>query len=507
MKKFTSISLVVLIVLLAVLGVYALQLKTQMNDTTTEEAVEEVEEEVVEVVEEVPEPKKAKYVFLFIGDGNGLSQISVAENYLGHMKTGEETAERFNFTTFPSSGIITTYSDDSFITDSAAAGTALATGHKTFSGTLGLDTEGNELVSIAEVAKMNDMKIGIVSTVTMTHATPAAFFANVESRRDYLDIAKAMVMSDFDYFGGGMIGYGNDSVDMIYGKAEEYGYLLVDDKESFEALKPGQKVMAATNVTLDGTIPYYIDRTEEGISLADFTRKGIELLDNDDGFFMMVESGKIDWACHGNDAVTAINEIIGFSEAIDEAIAFYNEHPDETLIVVAADHETGGMSLGFAGTHYDNFYEVLSHQTISMDVFLENVESYFVEKQSDANLEDLLVMIEKGYGLKTSGEEGDMMVLTDHDMKRLEDAFAETLKRMEDPEAYEETYLTYGRYNPVLVTVLHIVNQKAGIAWTTFSHTGIPVPVYAQGVDSELFDGYYDNTDIFYKLLDAMGLE
>ena len=114
---------------------------------------------------------------------------------------------------------------------------------------------------------------------------------------------------------------------------------------------------------------YDLDRTDGQWALADYVDKGIELLDNEKGFFMMVEGGKIDWACHANDAMASIKDTIALSNAVDEAVEFYNEHPDETLIIVTGDHETGGLTIGYAGTNYDLYFNNLSNQKISFSKF------------------------------------------------------------------------------------------------------------------------------------------
>jgi alkaline phosphatase len=246
-------------------------------------------------------------------------------------------------------------------------------------------------------------------------------------------------------------------------------------------------------------LEYELDREADDISLAEFTAKGIELLDNPNGFFMMVEGGKIDWACHANDGVSAIYDTIAFDEAVREAIAFYNDHPDETLIVVTGDHECGGLTLGFAGTGYATAFEQLSGQAVSFEYFDEYVFKPFKEENSleDVNAENLLPVIEQYFGLSD---------LTDYERERIEEAFVRSMTDEKERADNQQTYITYGGYEPLTITLTHLVNQRAGLSWTSYKHTGVPVPTFAMGVGASSFHGYYDNTDVFHKTVAAMGL-
>jgi len=233
---------------------------------------------------------------------------------------------------------------------------------------------------------------------------------------------------------------------------------------------------------------------------------------------MLVEGGKIDWAAHANDAATVIRDVLAFGEAIEEAIKFYQQHPEETLIVVTADHETGGLTLGFAATGYSLYPEVLQNQKMSFLEFSKVVEQYSQNTpQEKANLSDFWPQIEENFGLldipapekaelEEKAKNGDReaqaklrLTLTDYEREELEKALAMSVQG-EAPQSY-------GGYDPLTITLTHILNQKAGLSWTTFSHTGAPVAIFAQGVGAELFDDYFDNTEIFTKLVSVMSLE
>ena len=287
--------------------------------------------------------QKAKYVFLFIGDGMGFSEVNATEAYLA-AKEGKIGINKLSFTQFPSLGFATTYAQDRYVTDSAAAGTALATGNKTSVETIAMDAERkHSLKSIAEMAKAEGLKVGVITTANMNDATPAVFYAHQPIRSMHKEIADEMVKSDFDFFGGGGLKKAN-----VTDELKKHGYKLVNSKKGLESLKKDTEKVYATCPSLDADMGcnYEIDKKKNDTSLADFTKKATELLDNPKGFFMMIEGGKIDWANHSNDAATAIKDVLAFDTAIKSAIDFYNKHPKETLIVVTSDHETGGFAQG-----------------------------------------------------------------------------------------------------------------------------------------------------------------
>jgi alkaline phosphatase len=451
---------------------------------------------------------RAKYVFLFIGDGMAMSQISSAEVFATARSSKDINITRLGFTRFPVAGLTTTYDAGTFITDSASAVTAIATGNKTLSGVINMDPgKTKSYKTIAEYAHEAGMKVGIVSTVTLDHATPAGFFAKVPSRSNYYDIAVQMTQSGFEYFGGGGLlqprGKNGDEADAIQ-LARNAGYTYVNSKAAFNALKSGADKVIAINAVLQdsGSMPYELDRGMEDLSLADYTRKGIELLsDNPAGFFMMVEGGKIDWACHANDAGAAINDVIAFDNAIKAAVEFAQTHPQETLIVVTGDHETGGMTIGFAGTQYETFFDKVALQKKSFIAFNAEVLSPYKQNtpKEQAKLDDLLPSIKDAFGL-------DYNTISDFQKQQLEFAFQRSMgDEIERPVA-EDQYLLYGGYEPLTVKITQLMNQTAGIGWTSYAHTGVPVSTFASGAHQELFGGYYDNTDIFRKLASAMNL-
>lgn len=458
-------------------------------------------QEPVEANAEASSDKTAKYVFLFIGDGMGLPQRAATAAYTG---------KKLTIDTMPAQGVTTTFAKDRFITGSAASATALACGIKTNINYIGVDEDFRAVRTVAEIAKSQGKKVGIVSSVSIDHATPAAFYAHVKTRQMYHEIDHALAESGFDYFaGGGLKDPAGKKSKSPMGdalkKAKANGYKVVDNKSDFMALTPADGKILARNAWLqDGkALPYVMDMTDADITLPEFTAKGIELLNNDDGFFMMVEGGKIDWACHANDATASILNTISFDNAVKEALDFYEQHPSETLIVVTGDHECGGLTLGFAGTKYGSHFQILGNQKVSFQKFTDEVLASF--KAKGGKFDDMKVLITDQFGLKFVGDaKTDPMVLADYQVEEIKVAFDRTMKGAEKAKGAE--YLLYGDYEPLAVTLTHVLNQKAGLGWTSYKHTGVPVSTSAIGVGSELFNGSYDNTDIAKKIMSVMGV-
>ena len=487
-----------------------------------------------------------KYVFLFIGDGMSYPQVQLTNYYLsasqgqnagtvtveGEEKTKLDSKNNLTMMSFPIAGSAQTYDSTSFAPDSASTATSIATGKKTWSGSINVSEDFTQTYeTIAEKLKaQKDMKIGILSTVNLNHATPAAFYAHQASRSSYYDIGLEMIDSGFDYFaGGGLLqptGKEKDKED-LYALAEEAGYKVVQTQAEAEALKAEDgKVIAIDEHLADSSaMSYELDRAEEEWALADYVEKGIEVLDNDNGFFMMVEGGKIDWACHANDAASTITDTIALDNAVEKAVEFYNEHPEETLIIVTGDHETGGLTIGFAGTDYDTFLKNFENQKISYAKYDSDYVSGYKENKTD--FETVMKDVTELFGLQgpagTDSEttqqkdsadqhpESDndgALVMTEYEYGQLKTAYETTMSRTgEEAEFAQDEYIRYGSYEPLTVTITHILNNKSGINFGSYAHTGLPVEVLVQGVGAESFDGYYDNTDIYSKMAALLGVQ
>lgn len=433
-----------------------------------------------------------KYVFMFIGDGLGSSQRQITEYYMKETNNLEDYSLLMN--QFPVAGINTTHSTDSLITDSAAAGTALATGYKTNSGMIAMLPNGKKVKSIIEYAEKNGMKTGIISTTRLTHATPAVFASNNQSRDNENEIAADFVDSNVDFFAGG--GYRHfiskdkkgskrkDNMDLV-SEFQQRGYKTFvgeDSSKDFENLKADKntKVFAAFT---SSHLPYEIDRISSNSkvpSLAEITKKGIEVLnEGDNGFFMMVEGGRIDHAAHANDAKSVIYDTLALDDAVKEAYKFYKSHPEETLILVVGDHETGGLGLGIGK---DYFLNLAALQNVNYSV--EDI----LQSKYKGNKTEYVDFVKREMGLADLTPQEEYQIL-------------EAMK-IEDKKNYDE--VAYGGYKPTAIAVAHILANRANIMFTTFAHTGTQIPLSAIGDSSTQFSGFKDNTEIGKELINIV---
>ena len=438
---------------------------------------------------------KAKYVFYFIGDGMGVNQVNAAETYLGALE-GRIGIQELCFPSFPYAGFVNTQSATNGVTDSAAGGTALASGNKTKNGALGvLKDLTTPITCIADWAREAGAAVGITTSVSIDHATPAAFYAHVGNRGDSYKIGEQLIKTNVDFFGASdfVKPENPDGGSNLYEQAKANGFTIARGyKEYQKKAKKAEKMILfqpeeASKVER-GSIPYAIDRTKNDLTLQDITRAAINFLmkkqDQKDGFFLMVEGGKIDWACHSNDPAF-ISELIDMDNAVKVAYEFYQQHPDETLIVTTADHETGGLVLG-RGPYELNLKAVAS-QRMSM-VKLERELNAKKEKMGDAFTWDVAKkFLSENFGF------WDTVDVNDDQTARLERSF----KELQDGKGP-------GR---LAGTVKHVISECAMIGWQSGGHSNGYVPAFAIGVGAEQFHGRFDNTEISKKMAKAAGWE
>lgn len=357
------------------------------------------------------EQQTAKYVFYFIGDGMGLAQVALAEAYQAYEQTGAIGNIPLCFSKFPVLGLATTFSASNIITCSSAAGTALSTGFKTNNNMLGIAPDSTtHLTSISYKIKEAGYKVGITSTVTLDHATPGAFYAHSTARSDYYGIALELPQTGFDFFGGGGFLQPNGpkkDQESVFTSIDQAGYQVVYGPAAYQEAKSqqtlGDKVILLQDKDRNylRDLPYAIDRKEGDMTQAQVVATAIDFLENEKGFFLMSEGGKIDWACHSNDAKTAWMEVIDFASAVEVAVAFAQRHPNETLIVVTADHETGGLALGHP-SGYSMYFDKMAQDTVSIDVLNAT-------KQKDYVTEVRQMMEDAHIGWTTSAHTGIMV--------------------------------------------------------------------------------------------------
>ena len=444
----------------------------------------------------IKEDNKIKYVFYFIGDGMGAAQAHLAELYYASLDSVPQFPY-LNMNKLQHHTYFTTHAENRLITGSAASGTALASGNKTCISVIGQDcTHEIDFSSVAKKAMEKSMKVGIITTVSIDHATPACFYAHQLSRSMYYEIGSDLIYSDFDLFAGGGFkkpdNANQNAEKNLISLAKQNGYRYINSKDTFLNYKPNNERIIAVNPVLVGAaaMPYAIDKTDKGLSLKQITKKAIEILDNANGFFMMIEGGKIDWACHLNDGVTAMHEVIDMDEAIGAAMEFYNKHPNQTLIIVCADHETGGLSLGVAQNQYELYLNLLQYQKVSQEAFEAILNEKYFKKGISLSFADYLKIINQYFGL---GDEDKGLSLDAYEMDLLKTAYKDYV---ENKKIDKGLFIKYGGYLPLSVAPVRILNAKAGLGWTSWAHTGIQVPLRYQCGNRDVFNGFLDNTDI-----------
>lgn len=293
----------------------------------------------------------AKYIFYFIGDGMGNTHVALTESYLSY-KAGKENGERLSFTQFPYLALAETWPIGGHITCSSASGTALACGIKTTNNSLGVDPDGNEGTSIAVELHNQGYNVGIMSSVPVNHATPASFFAHNEYRGNYYEISQDMIDDGFEFFGGaglydirGKKGDLPSTLDFL----EENGYAVCYGKSTFTERQPNSEKVVYLQPSSQETGPEYYVREgdkEGDIQLSEMLGLCIDHLGDEEPFIIVCEEGRIDWSAHGNKTMSMVHDVLSLNETVKKALEFYYAHPDETLIVVTADHETGGPAIG-----------------------------------------------------------------------------------------------------------------------------------------------------------------
>ena len=303
--------------------------------------------------------------------------------------------------------------------------------------------------------------------------------------------------SDYDFFGGGGFyhdrGEKSDKPSLIEMSKNRDIQLILDNAE-FIRTKQSLKLKQFIHQRLDSlsAMPYAIDRQDNDLKLSQIVEKSIELLENPNGFFMMVEGGKIDWASHSNDAAAVIHDVIDFDKAIGVALEFYKRNPKNTLIVVCADHETGGLALGFEEQKYESSPSLLQNQIVSMDSLVAVFNNYYDIKKNNANYFEALDTLKKYVGLGT-----DLLLLTQKEHAQLKNLFNETFKNRSIISSSFDSY-------EFASGAIKILNNKCGVGWTTKSHTSMTTGVFATGINSEIFAGFYNNTDIPQKIMQAL---
>lgn len=402
-----------------------------------------------------------KNIIYMIGDGMGPAYTTAYRYFKDDPNT--KVVDPTVFDTILR-GMAHTYPDDhTYVTDSAAGATALSSGHKSYNGAIAVDTDKKPVKTMLEVAKERGMTTALVATSQINHATPASFASHNESRRNYDEIANDYIDNKIAgklpvdlMLGGGTKYYVREDRNLV----EEFkaaGYQYSDDFTAMNDLKQ----VPALGLFAEVGLPFALD--ENPTRLTQMTTKALDLLDgqNDKGFFVMIEGSQIDWCGHANDIACAMGEMDDFAKSIEQAKAYVDKNPD-TLLVITADHSTGGLTLGAHG-QYKWETDVVKG----------------VKATAGTITKDLL----ENDDLKAVWQKYSDIEFTDANSIKLNEA-----KKMGD--------------KALLLAVKDIINHASFTGWTTGGHTAIDVQVFAYGKRAEDFYGSQNNTAIADKLID-----
>jgi alkaline phosphatase len=408
--------------------------------------------------------KKVKNVIFLIGDGMGFS-YTTGLRYFNH----DSQKGIMNPTIFDQYfvGSQSTYSLDSEsnITDSAAAGTALSTGFKTFNGAIGLNINKQAVQTVLEYAKFRGKSTGLVGTSQINHATLAAFAAHNESREQYNRIADDYLDKRIDgknkidvMLGGGTSYFCRDDRNLIEEFVKnEYGYVT----NLHELVTNKNKQLLGLFAPIE--LPKQIDRDPTIPSLSQMTKAALQRLkQNPNGFFLLVEGSQIDWAGHDNDIVGAMSEVKDFEAAFKEAIQFALGRED-TIVIATADHSTGGMSIDRNGNHKWN-----------PSVIKSITSTPFVIANRLHETKDITTL--KNYM---------HFPLQEEDLKNIQSTLEMEVENTRQ-------------------ALIDIINHYSSTGWTTKGHTGEDVPIYAYGLNRHMFSGRMENSDIAKILFQIM---
>lgn len=413
-----------------------------------------------------------KNIILMIGDGMGFAQLT-----LGRLAKGSLAIEEC-----PVGGAMTTHPlpSSGVITDSAAAGTALATGHKTDNGIISQTPEGKALYTVLENARDKGKATGLVTTTRITHATPAVFATHIDDRDNENAIAEQFVNSHVNVLLGGGLrhfipknqeGSKRSNDRNLVKEMESKGYTFLKDRQGLlDAASEGEgKILGLFK---GSHMSYELDRdANKEPSIAEMTKAALEILSKDqEGFFLMVEGGRIDHASHANDAPTTMADMIAFDEAVKTALDFA-KRDGNTLVIITADHANGGLSIGMGDKQWAK-PEVLFAAKGSVE------EKIAPMLKKDSSVEAIK---------KIAAEYMDVTDLTD-----------------EEVAAIQQGLKIEGEWTAT-DPIVKVINERAHTGWTTHEHDGSVVPLFAFGPGSALFSGIKDNTYVGKSIFQLQG--
>lgn len=457
-------------------------------------------------------------VILLIGDGMGPEAVGLAVYYNRFMNGMDKRLNMERLMAAGNTGYCLTYQYGTVVTDSASAATALASGVKTRDAILGKDHDGRPMKSIVDIARQLGKSAGVISDTRLTHATPAAFYANVVHRDmeneiaaqlvDRGDLAIALSGGAQHFIPAGMkvedhpdlkgidkkAGWGGsrrkDSRDLI-GEARNKGYAFVANDKELLALD-AQKTEKLLGLFSASGFPSAIDRQPQhqtGVPrLSQLTEKSLEILKkNPQGFFLMVEGGQVDWVAHGNDVASVLHEMLEFDQTIGLVMAFAEQNPD-TLVIVTADHDTGGLAIAYNNVNPPAPVKLPSGETWRTKYnFAEKIIFEKMARQKKSFQKMAIDSKGNPAALKKEIEENSAFTISEEQAAAL---LAKDARIREYTEFYSE-----GTGNPS-PRMGRLFGKEMNTAWAVGTHTHTPVMIFANGPLAEKFRGLLDNVEV-----------
>ena len=440
-----------------------------------------------------------KNIIMIIGDGMGPAYTSAYRYYNDDPNTPEIEQTVFDrhlvghSSTYPAS-------ISGYITDSAAAATALATGVKTYNNAIGVDVNKMPVETVLEWAKKSGKKTGVVVTSHVNHATPASYLSHNESRTNYNQIADSYINDGIKadlILGGGWEFFIRKDRNLV-AEFKEAGFHYIDRYDDLTSLPKNKPVLG---LFADRGLPWAQDDTNNH-RLSAMTKAAVHHLEDENGYFMLIEASQIDWAGHNNDIASAMSEMDDLAKTL-EYLEHYVEHNPDTLVIVTADHSTGGFSIGKKTGYHNKEIKskylwqphILRSMTMSPEAFATKFTN---EKISLEQANDLL-----------------NFSISPNDMTMLTNAKEEDQKLVKQFEALspkeQKRSSRHKHYHTVLVAIKEIIDHKTNTGWGSHpnlysaTHTAIDVPVFSFGPQSKQFAGFQDNTEIANKIFTLLG--
>lgn len=500
---------------------------------------------------------EVKNVILVIADGLGVPELGFALTYAHYAPNSVVENRKLIIEEFMNKGVLglaMTNPECGLVADSAAAGSALATGHKTVSEALGLDEQGNPVESILEVAKRSGKSVGLVTNTKITHGTPASFMAHLPNRYDEMGVAIAMVDSQIDVFMGGGIsyflprampdeiaarlktawgmsvrGYRRDERNLLK-ELQDRGYQFVCTKSELAGVQDG-KVLGLFGpshlpdvLTLRASATQYVQTVP---SLGEMAEKAVTVLSkNRNGFFLVVEAGQIDFTCHSNDAGATLHEILEFDRLLG-GLKQWVEPREDTVIVVTSDHETGGLTLAYSrhdvpkprslsGLAFkDNLFkpsfnygkpeilDLIYAQQASFDTILKSCD----DGDGGCTAEKLMELFNANVSFPLTLEEARRVLEEESNKYFQSDNYYLAHERFPAVDDYEEFYVYGKQIRSGLLA--RAIGPRQSIAWGAGTHSAAPVLVVALGPSTECarFSGLYHQKELAGFIAETLRIE